>query len=757
MGTPIDEQNAPTEDAGRPAVGLKEVRAVDERLLDSLGMGVLITNEQGLITRIYAQALTLTGYSGEDLVEKVSLLDLIVPGQRDEVRQRRAAPARQMPDTYLARMQHRDGHSLDVLVTENQHADGRSTLVCVTNVTHCRQAQAELEVKSKLLAAQLDATLDAVLTIDNEDRAILYNCRFVDMWGIPARLLVSSEAQPIRQHLMDQLVDPEILAERHRFILVHPTATVHCELNTEDGRCIDCYSVPLLDAGSQPGGRIWYFLDVTDACRTEKEVQLLRAAVAVSRDGIIVTDVSGVVVYVNEAMSKIFGYSGGDLLQTQVIDCGLPEEQKSLEDLLEVGDASREVRFRHRDGEMRWAAISTSQVRDDEGLPTAVLAIVRDVTDEKRLQERLYRADKMVTVGQLLSGVAHELNNPLTSVMGFVELILALNDLPGTVKADLLAIQQETERASHIVRNLLSVVRIHEPRREAVDLNALIRNTVGLRAYDLRLDNILTALDLGDRLPSPLVDPYQIQQVLLNLISNAHQAITLSDRKGGTLTMRSQFVAPNTVRIQVTDDGPGIAPDVMPRLFDTFFTTKPEGMGTGLGLSICQSIIKDHAGHLRVESEPGRGATFIIELPVTRQIVKQAPGPVLEEARPLSRQSRRILVVDDEELVSSMLSRLFRRLDHEVVTALSATKALEYLAVQSFDAVLLDIRMPDMDGKELFRTIQQRWPQMAQRVAFLTGDVLSPPTQAFLETAGRPALDKPFYPHQIQKLLEELI
>ncbi len=244
----------------------------------------------------------------------------------------------------------------------------------------------------------------------------------------------------------------------------------------------------------------------------------------------------------------------------------------------------------------------------------AVMAIARDVTEIKRLQQQLIQSEKLAALGQLVSGVAHELNNPLTSVLGYTQLLLMRNQLDPHAAEQLEIVGQEADRARRIVRNLLSFSRQHKPSRAQVDLNELLERTLELRTYEMKVNNISVCREPGD-IPRVMADEHQLQQVFLNIIINAEQAIE-SGARAGHLTVRTEMGASNRVRIVIADSGPGIPSHIIEKLFDPFFTTKPVGQGTGLGLSISYGIVKEHDGTISVESEPGRGARFIIELPV---------------------------------------------------------------------------------------------------------------------------------------------
>ncbi len=383
---------------------------------------------------------------------------------------------------------------------------------------------------------------------------------------------------------------------------------------------------------------------------------------------------------------------------------------------------------------------------------SAAVVIVRDVTEERLMQERLLQSEKMVSVGQLVSGVAHELNNPLTGIMGFTQLLMA-RKLDEGVLRDLETIYTEAERASKVVQNLLSFARRKRTDKELSDINALIERVLELRNYDLRVKNIDVELDLDPRLPQTMVDPDQIQQVFLNLIINAEQAMIAASGEG-KLKVRSQRKG-DLIRLSLQDDGPGMEPETLRRIFDPFFTTKQAGEGTGLGLTISYGIIDEHNGRIWADSTPGRGTTFIIELPVVQGQGKPALRPVDEPENAVT--ARSILVVDDEESIQRLLGSLLEMDGHHVDTARNGEEALERIGRRRYDVVITDIKMPDMDGPSLYRRLQQLDAGLARRTVFITGDTVSPDTRRFLQDVPNPCLAKPFKVREVRDTIQALL
>jgi two-component system NtrC family sensor kinase len=364
-------------------------------------------------------------------------------------------------------------------------------------------------------------------------------------------------------------------------------------------------------------------------------------------------------------------------------------------------------------------------------------------TQARLVQERLLQSEKMSSVGQLVSGVAHELNNPLTGIMGFAQLLL-LRELDDTAHRQVETIYAEAERASKIVDNLLTFARRRKAQKEPANLNTLMERVLELLNYDLRVRNIETTLHLDPDLPETMVDANQLQQVFLNIIINAEQAMrAASDGGEGTLRISSSH-ADGMVRIVFKDSGPGMSSETMRRIFDPFFTTKEAGEGTGLGLAISYGIIEEHGGRIWAESEVGRGTSFVIEVPVVAGVAAAPREPA--EAAPAATvvDRKRVLVVDDEDSIQRLLTGVLEMDGHDVQTANNGREALDRIEHGEFDLIITDIKMPVMGGPDLYKLLRSAGNPLARRVIFITGDTVAPDTRRFLQGVDNAVLAKPF-------------
>lgn len=371
----------------------------------------------------------------------------------------------------------------------------------------------------------------------------------------------------------------------------------------------------------------------------------------------------------------------------------------------------------------------------------------------RETQHQLVQAEKMTVIGQLVSGVAHELNNPLAGVLGYAQL-LQQRSPPEEIGRGLRRIEGEAERCRRIVQNLLIFARKHKPQKSPVDLNAVVERTLEMREYHLRTDGVDLVRDPDPALPRTMLDENQIQQVLMNLINNAHHAL-LEVRERRVLRLATRVEA-GRILLVVEDTGSGIAPENLSKIFDPFFTTKEVGRGTGLGLSICYGIVQEHNGDIRVESTPGRGTTFTIALPVVEDPGIRA-SMVSASIEDPPAPAGRILLVDDETSILEVIGDALRIDGHEVVAETSGIAALARLQTERFDLIVSDLRMPQMSGREMFDRLGKVDPRLQRRVVFTTGDTANPETCAFLETAGNPWLQKPFDLDEVRRLVRRLL
>ncbi|HEY7520394.1 MAG TPA: GAF domain-containing protein [Methylomirabilota bacterium] len=360
-------------------------------------------------------------------------------------------------------------------------------------------------------------------------------------------------------------------------------------------------------------------------------------------------------------------------------------------------------------------------------------------------QAQLVQAAKMSAVGQLVSGVAHELNNPLSVIIGYGQLLLG-RDVPPALRRPVELMVTQGERMGKIVRNLLYFARQRPPERAAVNVPHVMEQTLALRINQLTLSRITVRKEFADDVPLTLGDAQQLEQVFLNLLLNAEQAI-LEARPQGEIILSARLRRESgTIVAQVIDDGPGIPPESLPRIFEPFYTTKTVGVGTGLGLSVSYGIVQEHGGRLSVESGPGR-TVFTLELPV---IVPPDPGPADAPPPVIDGVGKLALVVEDEPAVLDLIVTLLGESGWRVEVAAGGRAALNRLHGQQYDLIVSDMRMPDGDGEELYRNALALDPDHGRRFIFITGDTATEGAWAFLDGTDIPVVEKPFKPRTFE-------
>jgi PAS domain S-box-containing protein len=480
--------------------------------------------------------------------------------------------------------------------------------------------------------------------------------------------------------------------------------------------------------------------DITHERERESRMRLFAAALENLTESVNVLDDRGRILYANTAHARMLGHDPGRAGEVGAF--ASDEIRPVLAEARERGVWRGLLQLRREDGTP--IAVDAHMERLEQEGHSLIFTISRDVGDELEREHRLRRAERLATIGTLVGGVAHELNNPLAAIVGFTQLLL-MDERTASEREDLETIRREAERMAEIVANLRMLARDtpeSRPGREAVDVADVLRHVLRTRAYALRTHNVRVSEEIDPELPAVMGDRSQLEQVVLNLVVNAEQAMATCDRPG--VLVVGARPSGTGVALHVSDNGPGIAPGHLQRIFDPFFTTKGPGEGTGLGLSLVHNLVAEHGGEVRVESRPGAGATFRVDLPATARAV--APPREAGEAPPSA--PRRILVVDDETSVRRVIARSLARRGHRVDEAAEGGEALGLVdaargAGDSYDLIISDLRMPGLDGMQLLARLRQQDETMAERLVFLTGDTADEACMRIRSEARIPVLTKP--------------
>lgn len=494
-------------------------------------------------------------------------------------------------------------------------------------------------------------------------------------------------------------------------------------------------------------------LTIADGIARQTAVALQRAqliedsrrlvrAVESTDDAVLITDAERRVIFANRGFLQTMGYRKEEILGQDALQFITGPEGW----LSNMRDASHQRGWRgetvayRKDGSEFPIMLNAGPIRDDEGQVQGAVAILQDISEEKRFQQQMQRADRLAAVGEMAAGIAHEVNNALTVIFGRTadsdarseeELRSALHEVDG-----------QARRIADIVQGALGFARPHAPKRRPIDLVKVTRQTLDLIRHDVDRQGVRLDVECESDLPPVMADPQQLQQILLNLLGNALQAMASCERRQLSVAVRG---VGDRLVISVGDSGPGIPPDIVGRIFDPFFSTKDDG--NGLGLSVSYAIARAHGGELQVESKVGEGTLFSLVLPIQ---------PLEAAAAEVGHDFERVLLVDDEPDVAEALTTMLRKEGIAVSQASNGEQALSLLDSGDWDAVFLDVRLPGMSGPEIYDELARRRPDLASRVVFVTGGLWRSNSRLRQELPPQPILPKPCTQDQMREVLRRL-
>jgi PAS domain S-box-containing protein len=510
--------------------------------------------------------------------------------------------------------------------------------------------------------------------------------------------------------------------------------------------------------------------DVTQRHEMERklhqEQEFVRSLVECFPDLIVVLDREGRFKFVSERIRDILGVTPEEYVGKPIGQRINPEDRSKLTQMFQnavSGVKSQEqieIRAQHADGTWKTLKVSGNPLFDEKGTIVGMVSSGRDVTESKQLEQQLADKEKFAAMGQMMAGAAHELNNPLTAILGVSDLLKErAGDDASRRQVDL--ILQQARRAAAIVQNLLAFSRPLAQGRTKLRFDEIVKEALALERTNLEKKNISVKFTAPADLPPVDGDRKLLLQVFLNLLVNAEQSISPAHEQG--VVNVSMVHAGDKIRVTVTDDGDGIAPDIIGKVFDPFFTTKRPGGGSGLGLTICLAVIKEHGGTIEIESKPGAGASVHVTLPTVAGVgAPQAPAapaakPIAVSPASQVLRGHTVLIVDDEEGIREIVQEGLAARGMIVQAAESSEAALAYLAKNTCEIILCDFNLPGMNGEKLFEELRAKLGSALPRFVFMTGELVDSSAVARYNERGARVLQKPFQISGLAALLAELL
>jgi PAS domain S-box-containing protein len=650
--------------------------------------------------------------------------------------------AEEIDETYLNK-----GERRSIRTTKVPVRDGHGAVIGIVgvfaDVTERKQAEEELAFKSALLAAQSETSLDGILLVDAQNRPILLNKRFGEMWDMPGELLASPIEPPLLEWVASQVRNRDEFLARVKYLCTHPEEKSHDQLELKDGRVFDRFSSPLRGADGEDFGRIWYFRDITRRTQAEEALRKseanFRGIAERSLDAIFITDLDGYITYLSPAVEKMLLYTQAEMMGRNFAEFLPKREAPHISRALLAHLKCRrgelfETPVVKKDGSRAVLEISAAYVREHKKVVGAQ-GILRDVTERKEVQKSLQRAKEAAEAAncaksEFLANMSHEIRTPITAILGFADLLMS-PDLPQHEQREFVeTIRKNGKALLALIGNILDLSKIEAEKMSpeyvdccVCDLIDEVLSAVGIRAVEKGLElNVQYTFPLPETIRT---DPIRLRQILVNLAGNA---IKFTDQGGVRISVgcTPQGNGSGRMHFAVSDTGIGIRPERIGELFQPFMQIDSSAArrygGTGLGLAVSQRLATILGGGIQVASELGKGSTFTLTIdpgPLAAvRMLERYPHVRRAEERPAAKDldaplCGRVLVAEDAPDIQRMICKILQRMNLDVAVAengrVACEKAAESIAKGSpFDVILMDIQMPEMDGYEAVRCLRER-------------------------------------------------
>ncbi|NQW09167.1 MAG: PAS domain S-box protein [Alphaproteobacteria bacterium] len=753
---------------------MTEAEAIKQALLDTAMDAIVAMDPDGVIVEFNATAEIMFGYSRAEAVGQ-TMADLIIPeiyrarhdaGLRRFLKTGRTAPPKARIEVEAMR---RDGTLFPVEITIAA-TEIHDQLLFIGEIRDTSDRHAAVEERRRLTQLIQDAieSLPDGFTISHADGRVLFcNKAFAAPYGdTPEAMIGRTRTENIERFCENvRRFDGKLVAGDRAYVpwIVERLSNlsgdpIEMELTNGDWREMSCH--PTSD-----GGTVTIRRDITerkqnDLALRESEAMVRRILDACPVPVGMTRYEDGKILYESPASKRLFLRDADKTpLSARSFFVNPEDRNRYLEALARYGQVDGFETFLKRTDGTEFCASLSARVVEYQG-ERVIVSSTYDLTERRhmenemaRQQDALHQSEKLSALGELLAGISHELNNPLSVVVGQTMLMRETATDPKTAERAR-KIGEAAERCARIIRTFLAMARQQPAKTKAVDMNAVIEQVLEVTGYTLRSAEIDVSLELSDNTPPILADGDQINQVLTNLTINAHHALADAPRPRRLRLMTRYDRGKNEVVLSVVDNGCGVPAAVASRVFEPFFTTREVGQGTGLGLAISHRIVEAHGGRIKMEETPGGGATFVLRFPALTTRAADAQ-PDADTHQDIDRMH--VLVVDDEPTVAEMIRDVLEADGHRVDIANSGRAAVERLRLRHYDAILSDLRMPDLDGPALFQILNEQYPAIINRIAFITGDTMSPAIRQFLVDTGRPHIEKPVTPSDLRTLVDQLI